>query len=89
MPPHCIHYEHRLSSASIVAIQGANEGDPNPLSPKPLEYHNEFHNGRTFNGKRAEYCFEKNVFRRRELTEFCGRLGEFCEKLGEFAFAHK
>ena len=29
------------------------------------------------------------LFRRRELTEFCGKLGEFCEKLGEFAFAHK
>ena len=27
--------------------------------------------------------------RRRELTEFCGKLGEFCEKLGEFALAHK
>ena len=27
------------------------------------------------------------LFRRRELTEFCGKLGEFCEKLGEFAFA--
>ena len=25
------------------------------------------------------------LFRRRELTEFCGKLGEFCEKLGEFA----
>ena len=23
------------------------------------------------------------LFRRRELTEFCGKLGEFCEKLGE------
>ena len=29
------------------------------------------------------------LFRRRELTEFCGKLGEFCQKLGEFAFAHK
>ena len=29
------------------------------------------------------------LFRRKELTEFCGKLGEFCEKLGEFAFAHK
>ena len=25
---------------------------------------------------------------KRELTEFCGKLGEFCEKLGEFALAH-
>ena len=25
------------------------------------------------------------LFGRRELTEFCGKLGEFCEKLGEFA----
>ena len=25
------------------------------------------------------------LLRRRELTEFCGKLGEFCEKLGEFA----
>ena len=24
------------------------------------------------------------LFRKRELTEFCGKLGEFCEKLGEF-----
>ena len=29
------------------------------------------------------------LVRRRELTEFYGKLGEFCEKLGEFAFAHK
>ena len=29
------------------------------------------------------------LFRRRELTEFQGKLGEFCEKLGEFALAHK
>ena len=29
------------------------------------------------------------LFRRRELTEFRGKLGEFCEKLGEFALAHK
>ena len=29
------------------------------------------------------------LFRRRELTEFCGKLGEFCQKLGELAFAHK
>ena len=29
------------------------------------------------------------LFRRRELTEFDGKLGEFCEKLGEFALAHK
>ena len=26
------------------------------------------------------------LFQRRELTEFCSKLGEFCEKLGEFAF---
>ena len=27
---------------------------------------------------------------KRELTEFCGKLGEFCEKkLGEFALAHE
>ena len=25
------------------------------------------------------------LFRKRERTEFCGKLGEFCEKLGEFA----
>ena len=29
------------------------------------------------------------LFRKRELTEFCGKLGEFCKKLGEFALAHK
>ena len=29
------------------------------------------------------------LFRKRELTEFYGKLGEFCEKLDEFAFAHK
>ena len=29
------------------------------------------------------------LFRRRELTEFWGKLGEFWEKLGEFAFAYK
>ena len=29
------------------------------------------------------------LFRERELTEFCGKLGEFCKKLGEFALAHK
>ena len=29
------------------------------------------------------------LFRKRELTEFCGKLGELCEKLGEFALAHK
>ena len=29
------------------------------------------------------------LFRRRELTEFYGKLGEFGEKLGEFAFPHK
>ena len=31
-----------------------------------------------------EYC---TMFQKRELTEFCGKLGEFCEKLGEFALA--
>ena len=29
------------------------------------------------------------LFRKRELTEFCSKLGEFREKLGEFALAHK
>ena len=29
------------------------------------------------------------LFRRRELTEFCGKLGEFRVKLGEFVLAHK
>ena len=29
------------------------------------------------------------LFRRRELTEFFGKLGEFCPQLGEFALAHK
>ena len=29
------------------------------------------------------------LFQRRELTEFCGKLGEFCQELAEFAFAHK
>ena len=29
------------------------------------------------------------AFRRRELTEFLGKLGELCEKLGEIAFAHE
>ena len=33
--------------------------------------------------------FSRVLFRRRELTEFWGKLGEFCEKLGEFALAHK
>ena len=28
------------------------------------------------------------LFRNRELTEFCGKLGKFCEKLGEFTLAH-
>ena len=26
------------------------------------------------------------LFRKRDLTEFCSKLGEFCEKLSEFAF---
>ena len=29
------------------------------------------------------------LFRKRELTEFCGKLGEFCQKVGEFALTHK
>ena len=29
------------------------------------------------------------LFRRREFTEFRGKLGEFCAKLGEFAFSPK
>ena len=29
------------------------------------------------------------LFRKRELTEFLGKLAEFCNKLGEFAFAYK
>ena len=29
------------------------------------------------------------LFRKRELTEFCDKLGYFYEKLGEFALAHK
>ena len=29
------------------------------------------------------------MFRRKGLTEFCGKLGEFCKELGEFALAHK
>ena len=28
------------------------------------------------------------LFRKREVTEFCGKLGEFCEKLGEIALKH-
>ena len=31
----------------------------------------------------------KVLFQKRELTEFCGKLGEFCEKIGEFTFAPK
>ena len=27
------------------------------------------------------------LFRKRELIEFCGKLGEFCEKPGEFTLA--
>ena len=30
----------------------------------------------------------KALFRNRQLTEFCNKLGEFCEELGEFASAH-
>ena len=29
------------------------------------------------------------LLRKRELTEFCGKLGEFHEKLGEFTLTHK
>ena len=29
------------------------------------------------------------LFRKRELPDFCGKLGEFCERLGEFVLAHK
>ena len=29
------------------------------------------------------------LFRKSELTVFCGKLGEFCEKLGEFVLARK
>ena len=29
------------------------------------------------------------LFRKRELTEFCSKLGESCEELGEFVLAHK
>ena len=28
------------------------------------------------------------LLEKRELTEFCGKLGEFGDKLGEFALAH-
>ena len=36
----------------------------------------------------AEYV-SRILFRKRELTEFCGNLGEFGEELGEFAFTHR
>ena len=37
------------------------------------------------NGRNA---VSRVLFRKRELSEFCGKPGEFCEKLGEFALAH-
>ena len=37
----------------------------------------------------GQYAVSRVLFRKRELTEFCAKLGEFCEKLGEFALAHK
>ena len=44
------------------------------------------HNGYIGNGRNT---VSRELFRKRELTEFSGKLGEFCEKLGEFALAHK
>ena len=41
-----------------------------------------------FTGKWTEYCL-RALFQKKELTEFCAKLGEFCEKLGEFVLAHK
>ena len=38
--------------------------------------------------KRAEDCFEQ-LFRKRELTEFCGKLGELCERNRRVRLAHK
>ena len=38
------------------------------------------------NGQNA---LSRVLFRKRELAEFCGKLGEFCKKLDEFALAHK
>ena len=37
--------------------------------------------------KRAEHCYtvSRVLFRKRQLTEFRGKLGGFCDKLGEFA----
>ena len=32
--------------------------------------------------------FTRVLFRKRELTEFCGKLGEFCDKLGEVYLWH-
>ena len=29
------------------------------------------------------------LFRKREITEFCGKLGDFCQKLGELALTHQ
>ena len=42
--------------------------------------------GSVGNGRNTD---SRVLFRKRELTEFCGKLGEFCEKLGEFEFTHK
>ena len=47
----------------------------------------------TLSGKRVEYCFESTAsvvlpsLRKRDLTEFLGKVSEFCaQRLGEFAF---
>ena len=53
---------------------------PTPL-PRKMPYGQKIGNGRN--------TVSRVLFRKRELTEFCGKLGEFCEKLDEFALAQK
>ena len=50
-------------------------------SPRGSHENHEMKNLKVGNGRNT---VSRVLFRKRELTEFCGKLGRFCEELGEF-----
>ena len=76
----------------IFILQGYFRRPPEKtLKNKHTKYANQPAPYRLLSGPLGLKCWEsvlRVLFRKRELTEFLGKLGELCEELGEFAFAH-
>ena len=82
----CVHTRHELCPGHCFFCHLCKTHSPPillmprwPLRPQPFS--RELGNGWN--------TVSRVLVRKRELTEFCGKLGEFWKKLGEFVMAHK